>query len=111
MALLLLGAAGCENINWPFHHPRPDAGPAASGSDSASECAGLLSDIRRAREMRREAPTTSTNPDIVSAAQGKADKQIDDLQRHYDELDCPEADAAANGPGRQPPLQPAPGGR
>src|ERR1039458_187355 len=63
---------------------------------------------RMVMETRREAPTTSTDSDIVDAAQGKADKRIDDLRQRYDALDCP-ADSAARR-NRLPPLQPAPGG-
>lgn len=113
--MLLVAASACENLNWPFHHGRstPESGPgdstAETGNDSASECVDLQSEIRHAQETRREAPATSTNPDIVSASQGKADKRIEDLRQRYDELDCPAEDAAAR-PGRQPPLQPAPGG-
>lgn len=115
LAVLLLGLGGCEDLNWPFHRARArasDAAPADAGSGGASaECTDLLAQIRASQEMRREAPTTSTNPDIVDATQGKADKRIEDLQQRYEELDCPAADAAAtNRPGRQPPLQPAPGG-
>jgi hypothetical protein len=116
LAWLVSGASGCEDINWPFHHPQAaepppsaDGGAGNDGNDGNAECADLLSQIRQNREARREAVTTSTNPDIVSAAQGKADKRIDDLQQRYDELDCPAEDAETNRPGRQAPLQPAPG--
>jgi hypothetical protein len=115
--VVLIGVGGCEDINLPFHHVRStdntpvdmSAGAAASGD---AECSDLLAQIRESQETRREAPTTSTDPEIVQASQGKADKRIEDLQHRYEELDCPAADAAANtGPGgRQPPLQPAPGG-
>jgi hypothetical protein len=109
---LLLALGACENLNWPFHHAHSDSsasGTAAEGGTDPDECADILTQIRQNREARREAITTSTNPDIVSAAQGKADKRIDDLQRRYEELDCPAANADADRPGREPPLQPAPG--
>lgn len=120
LAALLVSVSACEDINWPFHraHSSSSSAPAdaATGNsngnttDGDSECADLRAQIRNYQESRREAPTTSTNPDIVNAAQGKADKRIDDLQRRYDELDCPSSDSdATNRPGRQPPLQPAPG--
>jgi hypothetical protein len=118
LAALLVGVSACEEINWPFHRAQSSSGSApadaAAGSNGTtsgdSECADLLAQIRDNQESRREAPTTSTNPDIVNAAQGKADKRIDDLQQRYDQLDCPSADSdAARRPGRQPPLQPAPG--
>ncbi len=108
---------GAKNINWPFHRQHVATPPASAegngngSADSNAECADLLAQIRQNRETRREAVATSTNPDIVDAAQGKADKRIDDLQQRYAELDCPAADAEAetNRPGRQAPLQPAPG--
>jgi len=81
------------------------AAPGESGSDA--ECADIRVQLKDAQEARREAPTTSTNPDIVSAAQGKADKRIEDLRQRYDALDCPEE--ATQTPAKEPPLQPAPG--
>jgi hypothetical protein len=116
---LLVAGAGCEDINWPFHHrqtapvpaaPADQANPSGEASQSDDECADLLGKIRQSQEERREAIATSVSPDIVSAAQGKADQRIEDLRRRYDELDCPsdEADATTR-PHRQPPLQPAPG--
>lgn len=82
----------------------------AGGEGSDSECADLRAQIRANMEDRREAPTTSTSPVIVQAAQGKADQRIDDLQQRLDELDCPAE--VRNDPGTRPPppLQPAPGG-
>jgi hypothetical protein len=118
LAVLAITVSACEDLNWPFHRARSSSSSApadaSSGGNQASgdmnsECADLLAQIRDSQETRREAPTTSINPDIVDASQGKADKRIDDLQQRYEELDCPAADAAANRPGRQPPLQPAPG--
>jgi len=102
----LLAGSACTDLNWPFH--RAHSGAATSQDGSTEECTDIRAQIRDAQETRREAPTTTTNPDIVNAAQGKADKRIEDLRRRYDELDCPE-DAGAR-PGRQPPLPPAPGG-
>ena len=102
----LLGTSGCGDFNWPFH--RAHASAATSAEGNSDECADIRGQIRDAQEARREAPTTTTNPDIVNAAQGKADKRIEDLRRRYDDLDCP-GDASMR-PGRQPPLQPAPGG-
>jgi hypothetical protein len=117
LMLLLVATAGCEDMRWPFHHPQTapaDAAPADAGTANGNgnaECADLLSQMRQNQQLRRQAPTTSTDPDIVSASQGRADKRIEDSQRRYDELDCPAADAdAAIRPGRQAPLQPAPGG-
>jgi hypothetical protein len=109
--LLLLGVAGCEDLNWPFHRARESSTSTAGdngGNDIAAECADLRGQIKDSEEMRREAPTTSTDTDIVNAAQGKADKRIENLRQRYDEMDCP-ADSS-EGPSRLPPLQPAPGG-
>ncbi len=103
---LLAGSSGCTGINWPFHRAHSSV---TTGEDGNSdECADIRAQIRDAQETRRAAPTTTTNPDIVNAAQGKADKRIDDLRRRYDDLDCPENPSAR--PGREPPLPPAPGG-
>jgi hypothetical protein len=109
--VLLLVLGGCEDFNWPYHRASAPVAvtPADNGgSDKAAECANITAQIKDNEETRREAPTTSTDSDIVDAAQGKADKRIDDLRQRYDALDCP-ADSAAR-PNRLPPLQPAPGG-
>lgn len=109
--LLLAGLSGCEGINWPFHHhdepPPPQVG---NDLDADAACQNLLAQIRQSQQDRRVAAATSTDPDIVSAAQGKADQRIEELRRHYDELDCPASDVnATTRPHREPPLQPAPG--
>jgi len=109
--LLGMGVAGCEDLNWPFHRARSTSTSSPgedNGSGNASECADIRAQIKDNQESRREAPTTSTNPDIVNASQGKADKRIEDLQTRYDALDCPSDEAPTRG-GRVPPLQPAPG--
>jgi hypothetical protein len=110
--LSLLALAGCEDFNWPYHRasePIADKPGDTGAGDNATECANIQAEIKNSEETRREAPTTSTNPDIVDAAQGKADKRIDDLRQRYDSLDCPSADASSDR-SRLPPLQPAPGG-
>ena len=107
---LLLALSGCEDINWPFHRAHRAAAPVRAdnaGGDNAAECADVLAQIKDNEEMRRVAPSTSVNPDIVSAADGKAEKRIDDLRQRYDALNCPAQ--APSRPVRQPPLQPAPG--
>jgi hypothetical protein len=107
---LLLAVAGCDDINWPYHHSTAPVTVTAGESgadDNAAECASIAAQIKDSEETRREAPTTSTDSDIVDAAQGKADKRIDDLRQRYDAMDCP---ADNSRPTRQPPLQPAPGG-
>ncbi len=112
-SLSLLLVAGCSDLNWPFHHPGAPEGSAptehSAGSDSASECADIQAQIRDSETARREAPATSTDADIVNAAQGKADKRIDDLRQRADNLDCPSEPATGDAI-RVPPLQPAPGG-
>ena len=108
--LLGVGLAGCEDLNWPFHRAQSSSTSSPgddSGSGNASECADIRAQIKDNEESRREAPTTSTNQDIVNASAGKADKRIDDLQTRYDALDCPSDESPR--PNRLPPLQPAPG--
>jgi hypothetical protein len=117
LLLSLLALTGCSDLNWPFHHPGAQAtstaGDHADGGDSvAAQCADIRAQIRDSAETRREAPATTTDPNIVDAAQGKADKRIDDLHQRADALDCP-SDAPTDSPSqsnRMPPVQPAPGG-
>jgi hypothetical protein len=111
---LLVSLGGCEDINWPFHRnassdsaPMAPAAEAAGGSEIEAQCADIRAQIKDSEEQRREAPVTSTDPEIVNAGLGKADKRIEDLRARYDELDCP-SDADPQ-PGRVPPLPPAPG--
>lgn len=109
-ALLSLSTAGCEYLNWPFHrsHSNSNSSPGEDiGGGNSSECADIRAQIKDNQESRREAPTTSTNPDIVSASQGKADKRIEDLQTRYEALDCPSDETPRDN--HVPPLQPAPG--
>ncbi len=85
---------------------------ASSSADdpAAARCEQLRDQIRVDRQSAREAPTTSTSPEIVAAAQGKADKRIDDLQDELDSSGCNDhrpASASADD-SRLPPLQPAP---
>lgn len=115
--LPLLALAGCSDLNWPFHHPSASVsdttGSSAGADDSiAAQCADIRAQIRENAAERREAPATTTDPDIVDAAQGKADKRIDDLHQRADAMDCP-SDAATDSPSqsnRMAPVQPAPGG-
>ena len=107
-AVLLLSSSGCSDLNWPFHRAKPsDTSSSTDSEDSAAECADIQAQIRHNEESRREAPASSVNPDIVDAAQAKADKRIDDLRQRYVSLDCP-GDPSPR-PARVPPLQPAPG--
>jgi len=76
------------------------------GSDSnAAECAQLRAQIRSNQQAVREAPTTSTMPIIVEAAQGRADQHIDEARQRLNELDCPSED---QGDGKLRPLAPLP---
>ena len=107
-AVLLLSSSGCSDLNWPFHRAgASDASTSTDSEDSAAECADIQAQIRANEESLREAPATSVNPDIVDAAQARAQKHIDDLRERYASLDCP-GDASPR-PARVPPLQPAPG--
>jgi hypothetical protein len=54
----------------------------------AAQCSQLRDQIRADQESVREAPTISTSPQIVEAAEGKADLRIDDLRSHMDTLGC-----------------------
>lgn len=84
----------------------------ASNADdpTAARCQQLRDQIRVDRQSAREAPTTSTSPEIVAAAQGKADKRIDDLQDELDSSGCNDKQPASGSTddSRLPPLQPAP---
>ena len=105
-----LGITGCEDLNWPFHRAQSTSRSSPgenTGSGNASECADIRAQIKDNQETRREAPTTSTDREIVDASAGKADKRIGDLQTRYDALDCPSDESPRRN--RLPPLQPAPG--
>jgi hypothetical protein len=76
---------------------------------SAAECAQLRAEIRSNQQAVREAPTTSTSPQIVAAAEAKADKRIDDKRAQLDELDCPAEDDGSVKVRPLAPMPPAPG--
>ena len=84
--------------------------PRSDGDDSvAAQCQQLRDQIRANRESEREAPSFSTSPQIVAAAEGKADQRIDEVQSRMDTLDCTDAaDKDSNGNGRVAPLPAAP---
>ena len=85
--------------------------PAPGISDPvAAECEQLRAQIRANQQDVREAPTTSTSPEIVAAAEAKADKRIDDTRARLDDLDCPSDSDDSARPRRLAPLPPAPGG-
>jgi hypothetical protein len=80
--------------------------PANSSDPVAAQCQALRDQIRSNQESGREAPTISTSPQIVAAAEGRADQRIDELQRRLDTLDCP--DEASTDSGRKTRLAPLP---
>jgi len=83
---------------------------AGSSTGIQSQCVSLRDEIKTNQNKLRSAPTTSTNEDIVAAAQGHAAQRLDELQARYDELGC-SAKALPPSHGRFAPLPPAPGGR
>jgi hypothetical protein len=85
------------------------ADSADSTNPNAAECEQLRAQIRSNQQAVREAPTTSTSPMIVAAAEGRADKHIDDARQRLDELNCPSDDASATKLRPLAPLPPAPG--
>ncbi len=105
-AALMLIMTGCS---W-FHRP-PDTVTAtpSTPAEQQAECARLAAEIRTYQAKQRQAPTISTDEDIVNAAEAKADNRLEDLQSQYNDMDC---SAAALPPARAriPPLPPAPGG-
>ena len=86
--------------------------PAPSNPDdpAAAQCQQLRDQIRADREAAREAPTTSTSPEIVAAAQGQADKRVEELLNRMDAMGCNDQSSEAGGDRRLPPMQPAPNG-
>jgi hypothetical protein len=110
LALSALSAAlllsGCSL----FHHePADDRAAAGTSATQPDECEQLRSQIRAEQQRQRQAPTTSTDENIVNAAQAKADHRLDDLQAQYDAQNC---SSATRPPARTrtPPLPAAPGG-
>ena len=112
----VLALVGCSSGSIPVLRSRAGDAPAvvassADGSDSnAAECEQLRAQIRSNQQAVREAPTTSTSPIIVAAAEGKADQRIDDARQRLDELDCPSEDQSAGTLRPLAPMPPAPGG-
>jgi hypothetical protein len=106
---VLLAAAGCSDVSWPWtrHHDSASIVPAGPGGNNDAECAQLRADIKNNEESLRNATTESTSPEIVAASEAKAGQQIDALRQRYDGLDCPgDADPRY----RRAPVTPAPGG-
>ena len=93
-----------------FHHePSESHATASTSATQQDECERLRTQIRAEQQRERQAPTTSTDENIVNAAQAKADHRLDDLQSEYEAQNC---SSAARPPARakSPPLPAAPGG-
>ncbi len=113
----MLALAGCSTDSIPVLRSRAADAPTTvatsadgAGADSnAAECEQLRSQIRSNQQAVREAPTTSTMPIIVAAAEGRADNHIDEARQRMDELDCPSEDASVGKMRPLAPLPPAPG--
>jgi hypothetical protein len=110
---LLLSLAACSDIDVPILRTRADTAitaPTDTNDPVAAQCQQMRDQIRANQESSREAVAVSTNPQIVAAAEGKADQRIGDLHDRMDTLDC--ADQAkqdsSDSPPRIAPLPPAP---
>jgi hypothetical protein len=114
LASAILCLSACMNGSGPVLRstsPAAAVTPAAAGTDPvAAECHDLREEIRGNQEIARQAPSTSTEPEIVAATQGKAEQRVDDLRARYDELDCPPEAGTFTMHPREAPVQPAPGG-
>jgi hypothetical protein len=112
-AALALTLVDCSDVSVPVLRGSAPSGiepPANVGDPVAAECEQLRAQIRANQQAVREAPTTSTSPEIVAAAEAKADKRIDDTRSRLDELDCPSDNGDSSRQPRLAPLAPAPGG-
>jgi hypothetical protein len=111
--LIVLSLAACSDVDVPILRTRADTAvtaPTDTNDPVAAQCEQIRDQIRANQESSREAVAVSTNPQIVAAAQGKADQRIGDLHDRLDALDC--ADQAKQDPPDSPvriaPLPPAP---
>jgi hypothetical protein len=109
-ALLVLAASCSDGL--PVLRSQADSRITASPNSAdpaAAQCQALRDQIRSNQESGREAPTISTSPQIVAAAEGKADQRIDELQSRLDTLDCADqGNPDAHSKARIAPLPPAP---
>jgi hypothetical protein len=88
--VLLVLLASCSD-GPPVLRSRADAdisAPTNSNDPVAAQCQQLRDQVRGNQESQREAVTISTNPQIVAAAEGKADQRIDQLHNRMDSLGC-----------------------
>jgi len=111
--LLLLCLAGCSDIDVPVLRTRADTSFTArtdTNDPVAAQCEQYRDQIRANQESSREAVAVSTNPQIVAAAEGKADQRIGDLHDRMDALDCADQSKqeASDSRPRIAPLPPAP---
>ena len=87
---LLAGVGACADFQWRDAAPvRADQPEPTSPEALESECSRLRAQIRRNQVTAQEAPSTTSTPIIADASIGKADRNIDLLQKRYDDLDCP----------------------
>jgi hypothetical protein len=114
-AAILMTLLGCREGSIPVlrgseGRSPPEVAASADGSDpTAAQCEQLRSQIRSNQQALREAPTISTSPEIVAAAEAKADKRIDDTRSRLDELDCPSDTDSSIKDRPLAPMPPAPG--
>jgi hypothetical protein len=114
-AAVLLALAGCSEGSIPVlrgsagNSPSTIAAPADGSDPTAAECEQLRAQVRSNQEALREAPTISTSPEIVAAAEAKADKRIEDTRSRLDELDCPSDSDSSVKLRPLAPMPPAPG--
>jgi hypothetical protein len=115
VALLTLMLMGCSEGSIPVlrgsegNSPPATAAPADGADSTAAECEQLRAQVRSNQQAVREAPTISTSPEIVAAAEAKADKRIDDTRSRLDELDCPSDTDSSVKDRPLAPMPPAPG--
>jgi hypothetical protein len=110
---LLAGIGACADFQWRDAAPvRANPPEPATPVALESECSRLRGEIRRNQVTAQEAPSTTSTPIIADASIGKADRNIDLLQKRYDDLDCPNHPDQTQGtpaPGAPAPAPPASG--
>ncbi len=111
--VLMYSVFGCSGMSPPVLRssaPQQSFSIPADGSDpAAAECRQIRDAIRANQELVRVAPTTTNSPEILEAAQGKAELHIDALRSRYAELDCPSDQQVEAQMPRMAPLPRAPG--
>ncbi|HMD58156.1 MAG TPA: hypothetical protein VKG66_00125 [Steroidobacteraceae bacterium] len=109
----LAGIAACADLQWRDDAPvRVNQPEPATPEALESECSRLRAEIRRNQVTAQEAPSTTSTPIIADASIGKADRNIDLLQKRYGDLDCashPDQNQSTPAPGAPGALAPAPG--